>query len=148
MIPMGISQITSSILNAIGLELKSLKNYAISSSLLILSIYFLPRYLGTYSLIAGYFLMSITASIMNLLMLKKRNLLSFEFLKILFKMLLISAFSALIGLSIYKLLSNISFLAMVASAGISLISMFALIYVFNIADVKMFIFKKKHKAAC
>ena len=30
MLPMGLSQITSSILNAIGLELKSLKNYIIS----------------------------------------------------------------------------------------------------------------------
>ena len=146
MIPMGISQITSSILNAIGLELKSLKNYAVSSSLLILSIYFLPRYIGTYSLIAGYLLMSITASIMNLIMLKKRKLLSLDFLKILLKLLIISSISALMGLSIYNLLSSISFLAMIISSSIALTTMFALIYVFNIADIKMLIFRKKYKS--
>lgn len=146
MIPMGISQISSSILNAIGLEMKSLKNYAVSSTLLILSIFFLPKYIGTYSLIAGYLLMSLTASIMNIIMLRKRQLVSFEFLKTLLKLLTIASFSALIGLSIYKLLANISTLALFVSAGLTMSSMLALIYIFNIADIKMLIFRKKHSS--
>ena len=143
MIPMGISQITSSILNAIGLELKSLKNYAISSSLLILSIFFLPKYFGTYALIIGYLLMSLTSSVMNILMLKKRKLVSFDFVKVLLKMLSISIFSALIGISLYKLLSQFQTISMFISSAISMLSMCLLIYVFNIADFKMIIFKNK-----
>ena len=143
MIPMGISQITSSILNAIGLELKSLKNYAISSSLLILSIFFLPKYFGTYALIIGYLLMSLTSSVMNILMLKKRKLVSFDFVKVLLNMLSISIFSALIGLSLYKLLSQFQTISMFISSAITMLSMCLLIYVFNIADFKMIIFKNK-----
>lgn len=143
MIPMGISQITSSILNAIGLELKSLKNYGISSLLLILSIYFLPKYIGTYALIVGYLLMSTTSSIMNVIMLKKRGLISFEFLKIALKMIAISIFSALLGLSIYYLFSNIWIVALFVSGTITMLSMLLLIYIFNITDIKMFIYKKK-----
>lgn len=143
MIPMGISQITSSILNAIGLELKSLKNYAISSSLLILCIFFLPKYFGTYALIIGYLLMSLTSSTMNILMLKKRKLVSFDFVKVLLKMLSISIFSALIGISLYKLLSQFQTISMFISAGITMLSMALLVYIFNVADFKMIIFKNK-----
>lgn len=143
MLPMGISQITSSILNAIGLELKSLKNYAIASTLLIISIYFLPKYIGTYALIVGYLLMSTTSSIMNIVMLKKRGLMSFEFLKTALKMLGISIFSALIGISIYQLFSKFSIISLFISAGFTMLSMVLLIYIFNIANIKMFIFKNK-----
>ena len=145
MIPMGLSQITSSILNAIGLELKSLKNYSISSALLIISIILLPKYIGTYSLIIGYLLMSLSASIMNLCMLKKRNIVSFEFLKLILKMIAISLFSALIGYSIYSLLSKFLIVALLISSTITTISMLTLIYIFNIADIKMLFIKKKNK---
>ena len=143
MLPMGISQITSSILNAIGLELKSLKNYSISSALLILSIFFLPKYIGTYALIVGYLLMSVTSTIMNIIMLKKRNLVSLKILNTILKMLLISVFATLLGLSVYSLFSEIYFISLILGGGVSVISMMILIYIFNIADIKMFIFKNK-----
>ena len=145
MIPMGISQITSSILNAIGLELKSLKNYGISSLLLILCIYFLPKYIGTYSLIVGYLLMSSTSSVMNIFMLKKRNLVSFEFIKTALKMISIAIFSALIGFSIYFLFAKYWIISLFISATVTMLSMCLLIYIFNIADVKMFLFKNKKR---
>ena len=146
MIPMGISQITSSILNAIGLELKSLKNYTISSILLIICIFFLPKYLGTFAIILGYLLMSVTASVMNIIMLHKRKLISFEFFKTLAKMILISIFSAMIGISLFSLLKNIEIIALFVSSGITVISMILLIYIFNIADIKMIIFKNTNKS--
>ncbi len=146
MIPMGLSQITSSILNAIGLELKSLKNYSISSALLILSIIFFPKFLGTYALIIGYLAMSITASIMNLIMLKKRKIISFEFVKIIFKMLSISIFSALIGFSIYSLFAKFNIIALFISGIITMLSMFIFIYIFNIADIKMLLIRKHNKS--
>ena len=144
MIPMGLSQITSSMLNAIGLEIKSLKNYVISALFLILSIFFLPRYIGTYALIIGYFLMSLSSTILNILMLAKRKLIDVSFLKTLATMLAILVISALIGYFVFRLLSSYFVIALFLSAGLTILSTFTLIYVFNIADFKMVIFRNKH----
>ena len=144
MIPMGISQITSSILNAIGLEIKSLKNHAISSAILIACIYFLPKYIGTYALIIGYILMSITSCILNLTMLKRRNLLGFDFLKTILIMISITAFSALFGYFAYNLLLKLGFFALFISSAIIILSSLILIFVFNIGDVKVIFIKKLH----
>ena len=143
MIPMGISQITSSMLNAIGLELKSLKNYVISASLLIFSILFLPKYIGTYSLIVGHFLMSLSSSILNIKMLAKRNLIDFSFIKTLLIMLLTILISSLLGFFVFNLLSKYFIFALFFSATLTLISVFFLIYIFNIADFKMVIMRNK-----
>ncbi len=144
MLPMGISQITSSILNAVGLEMKSLKNYAISSTVLILCIFFLPKYIGTFSLIVGYILMSLVSSLLNLSMLKKRNLVDFSFSKIILIMLGITLISSLLGIFTYNLLSKWSIFALFASAALTLGSTFLLIFTFNIANFKMVILSKFH----
>lgn len=143
MLPMGLSQITSSILNAIGLELKSLKNYTISAILLILSILFLPKFIGTYSLVAGYLLMSTTSTILNFMMLSKRNLVNFSFIKVVFIMLGASILSAFLGISIYNLLKAYQIVALFIGSGVTVLSMLILIYTFNIADIKVVIFRKK-----
>lgn len=143
MIPMGISQITSSMLNAIGLELKSLKNYVISASLLIFSILFLPKYIGTHSLIVGHFLMSLSSSILNIKMLAKRNLIDFSFIKTMLIMLLTILISSLLGFFVFNLLSKYFIFALFFSSTLTLISVFFLIYIFNIADFKMVIMRNK-----
>jgi len=71
MIPFGITSITSSILNAIGLELKSMKNYILGAVLLLLCVWFLPKYIGIYALVWGMGLCMITSGILNLIMIKK-----------------------------------------------------------------------------
>lgn len=144
MLPMGISQITSSVLNAVGLEMKSLKNYAVSSAVLIACIYFLPKYIGTFALIVGYILMSSISSILNLAMLKKRNLVSFDFIKTIFTMLGVTAFSASLGIFIYNLLSNLNIIALFVSASITMGSALLLIYTFNIGNFKIVILNKLH----
>ncbi len=148
MIPLGISQITSSILNAIGLEMKSLKNYVVSAALLFVCIFFLPKYLGTYALILGYFLMSATSSVLNIMMLAKRKLVSFTFVKTILIMLAITLFSALPAYFIYNLLSDYFVVALFVSSAIVVASTILLILVFNVADFKMVLFRKsRHKNA-
>ena len=141
MLPLGLSQITSSILNAIGLELKSLKNYVISALFLIVSILFLPKYIGTYSLIVGYLAMSTISSILNIAMLKKRNILGNAYIKTMITMLLISVMCALLGYFISNLISNL-FISIFISVGVIVVSMAMLIYSLNIADFKIIIMKK------
>lgn len=144
MLPMGISQITSSILNAIGLELKSLKNYFVSAILLILSILILPKFIGTYALIVGYFLMSLSSSVMNIYMLNKRGLIDFKFLKVIKNMLLITAIAAFAGSLVRKLLKNSIILSIAIGGTLTFVLTLALIFLLNVADFKMVIFKRNH----
>ena len=147
MIPLGLSQITSSILNAIGLEMKSLKNYILSSSVLILCIFFLPKYFGTFALIIGYFLMSLISAIMNVSMLMKRNLVSLGFLKTILMLLITNLISACLGIFIYNLLQFNLLLYIIISAIFTLGSNLLLIICFNIANVKIIFFKQHKKFA-
>ena len=143
MLPLGISQITSSILNAIGLEIKSLKNYVVSALLLILSITILPRFIGTYALIVGYLLMSVSASIMNIFMLSKRNLVDYKFLKVAGTMIVITIVSAFVGCFVCKLLKNALILSIAIGGSLTMICTLALIVLFNVADFKMILMRKK-----
>lgn len=71
MLPMGINNITSSILNSMGLEVKSFIHYVLGSVFMILGIIFLPKYLGIYSLAVGMGASLIISGILNLKMIKK-----------------------------------------------------------------------------
>lgn len=144
MIPLGFSQITSSVLNAVGLELKSLKNHIVSSALLILCIIFLPIYIGTFALIVGYFLMSITSAIMNAFMLKKRKLIDLSFLKTLFTVLLIIALSSAFGYIINSLICFNDIISMFISSIITLAITIGFMLIFNVANFKVILFRKRH----
>lgn len=71
MFPMSITMISTSMLNSLNLERKTLLYYIIGASFLLFSIYFLPKYVGIYSLIIGLMLSYLTTAICNLLLLKK-----------------------------------------------------------------------------
>ena len=145
MIPMGISQITGSILNAIGLEIKSLKNSAISAALLFLAIYFLPKYFGVYALIIGMFLLTSTQSILNIKMLKKRNVIDHHVINILFSMLLLILPCVLLGIFTFNIATKFLslFFSISLSAIISSGLLLILVFVTNISNIKMFIFKRR-----
>lgn len=71
MFPMSITLITTSMLNSLNLEKKTLFYYLIGAGVLLICIYFLPKYIGVYSLILGLLLSYIITSIFNLILLKK-----------------------------------------------------------------------------
>ena len=71
MLPLGLTNISSSILNALGLEMKSLKNYILGSILMLLSIWFLPKYIGVRAIIVGMGVCMTLASILNIRMISK-----------------------------------------------------------------------------
>jgi len=155
MITMGITQITSSILNAIGLEIKALKNYCIGAISLLLCIWFLPKYLGAMSLVIAMLSLSLISGVLGLSMLKKRKLLHANLSVNTFKLVIITIMSTLITNICYKSLSLIisTFFACAISSIISFISFFLLCLMFNIAIVKIMVankvfkfFKRKKKA--
>ena len=79
MLPLNINQITTSLLNSIAEEKKTLLHYAIGSIFLIASILILPKYVGVMSLTIGMTLCFSVTSILNLLTLRKKINISFGF---------------------------------------------------------------------
>lgn len=145
MIPMGINQISSSILNSIGLEIKSLINYAISALFLFICIYFGPKYMGVNALILGMAGLSTITSVLNLIMLNKRKLLSSYTFKVLGIMIGLCIPTCLLGHLIYNLLIKFLplFISLVIGGIVCVGSLALLVYCTNLANVRAFIFKKK-----
>ena len=71
-IPLCLTNISSSILNAVGLELKSFKNYILGAIIMLVCIWFLPKYVGINSLIWAMGCCFTTSAILNIRMLKKQ----------------------------------------------------------------------------
>jgi Polysaccharide biosynthesis protein. len=70
--PMGLNQITLSVLNSMGLERKSFKNYVLGTSLLIVCLLTLPKYIGVYAIAVGSALCFSLTSVLNLKILSKK----------------------------------------------------------------------------
>ena len=146
MLPLGISQITSSLLNSLGLEIKSLVNYGVSAVLLFVCIFFLPKYIGTNALIVGMGLMSTVASILNIRMLKKRGLFESGFYKFLAKVGSYATVSGVFGFFLMKLLMLFlpEFVYTLITGIVCVGLMIFFYFVFNVSGVRGFmVFKKK-----
>lgn len=82
--PLVINQLSTSVLNAIGKEKTTLKNFVIGSVPLIISITFLTTYLGVLSLALGFFLSFTTTASLNLFALTKQRSVSLNTYKKMF----------------------------------------------------------------
>ena len=71
-LPLCLTNISSSILNSMGLELKSFKNYIVGAICMLLCIWFLPKYIGIQSLIWAMGSCFTISSILNIRMIKKQ----------------------------------------------------------------------------
>ncbi len=107
MLPMGINNITSSVLNSLGLEVKSFLNYVLGSIFLMLSILILPSFCGIYSLSVGMSGSLIISSYLNIKMIKKHIKIDNLILKDTLKMCLCLIPSILINKWIFNLLNLI-----------------------------------------
>ncbi len=71
MIFMSLSNITTSMLNSMGLENKTLIYYVISSIFMLACIWFLPTLIGIYALLAGFTFVFGLTTVLNLILLHK-----------------------------------------------------------------------------
>ena len=144
---MGISQISSSILNSIGLEIKSLVNYALGAVALFVCIFFLPKYIGAYALVIGLGLMNIITATLNIRMLKKRDLINGKYLKFLLSCIIFVIICSIIGFfvnNIFNLFLPL-FISTMLTGIICVLFMIGLFYVTNIANFKGFLIIKRKK---
>lgn len=71
-LPLCISQITTTILNSMNCEKRTLLNFCIGAAAMIISVLFLTRYIGVYSYGVGLALSQIICAALNLHLLKKK----------------------------------------------------------------------------
>ena len=71
-IPLCLTNISSSILNAVGLEIKSFRNYILGGIFMLVGIYVLPLYIGIDALIYSMGICFTCSAILNLRMLRKK----------------------------------------------------------------------------
>lgn len=146
LLPLGVSQITSSILNALGKERHGLLIQSIGAIILIISIIVLPKYCGIYSLLYGFFAMNVVTCILNLLVIK--NYLCYKPLSILIKNLIMCIPACLFALFVNGICTSTTMsnlLSIIASSSVSVGSLIIMLITFNMVDLNQFFQKKTKK---
>lgn len=138
MLPLGLTNITSSLLNSLGYEVKSMKNYVLGAILLILSIWILPKFVGINSLIFGFGSLFTITSILNIRMLKNIVGESLNISKFLWLSIIFILPSASITSLVCNLMLNFTtkFFALAISCTLGTIFYVLLCLIFNLIEVK------------
>ena len=146
MLPISLANITSSILNALNLEIKSFKNYILGSILLILSLWFLPQFIEVRALIYGMALCMASVSILNLRMIVKSTNSKFKVLKPILCMSLFLLPSSLLCSYSYTIFATFypSIITLIFSASIGVITFAVLCIVFGFLKIDFFVSKFKN----
>ena len=141
MIPIGLTNITSAILNALGYELKSMKNYLIGSVLMLLAMWFLPQFIGINSIIVAMGLCLTISAYLNLKMINKVTTSKVGIKKQLIAMLLCSIPVASLTNFMTSILNHFLPLFFNLAVSCSLVAFFflALCQIFKIADIKVWV---------
>lgn len=147
MIPMGISNIASAILNSVGLEVKSFVNYVIGDIFMFLAIFILPQFVGINALIIGMGLSAVISSTLNILMLKRKLKIKVE----ISKTLVIMALLSLPTIALTSFLSSIfsfimpDFFNIALSGIIGAVIFVVLCMVFNVVNFSGYLVQFKEK---
>lgn len=149
MLPLGLTNLSSSILNATGGETKQFKNYIVGGIAMLISIWFLPKYIGIRALIWGFGICFTLSAILNLIMLKKTVGCKIQIKRD----LILQAIFILPTASLCSFLCNILgnyinlFFNLAITCSISAVFYILLCMMFNVIDIKSFFvtFKARFK---
>lgn len=138
MLPMGLNNITSSLLNSLGYEIRSCINYFIGAIVMLLAMWFLPIICGINALFLGTGLCMCVTSALNFFMLKRKTKISLKLFKPLSLLCFITLPCAALVSFIDKLCVMVMppFFAIVISCTVGVVFYLLLCMVFNIVDVK------------
>ena len=149
MVPLGLTNITSSILNTLGYEVKSMKNYIIGGIVMLICIWFLPEYIGIYSVVVGMGFCMVISSVLNIIMINKITTSKVRIIKSIFLMFVCSLPVASLVSFLCGLLAHFMplFFNLAISCGVGLVSFLALCQVFDIIDIRVWFisFKERFK---
>lgn len=145
-VPMAVTTITSSMLNALGMEVKSFINYLVGSVFLFVSIWFLPALIGIKSLIVGMGLCVTATSVLNILMIKRKLKIKLGIVKPLCLMVIFSLPTSALTFFVTNLLEGVLplFFNLAVSCSLGAIMFVLLCGIFNLINFKgMFVEVKK-----
>lgn len=149
MVPIGLTNITSSILNSLGYEVKSMKNYIIGGVVMLVCIWVLPAYIGIYSVVVGMGLCMVISTVLNIRMINKITTSRSRVAKSTFLMAICCVpVASLVSFST-NLLSHFMplFFNLAISCSLGLAAFLALCQVFDLIDIRLWFinFKQKFK---
>ena len=145
MVPLSLSAITASILNALNLEVKSFSNYLIGSFMLVLSLWFLPQYIGVRALIFGMALCMCIITILNLKMINFKTVANNGLLNPIVKMSLFILPASLLSTYTYNLFTFFfpKFLCIMFAGGLGTLMFVLLCLVFNVINLDLWFLSLK-----
>lgn len=139
-LPLVLNNISSSVLNALNLEVKSFVNYIMGMIVMFISLCGLTFVIAEKAIIVSFFLSIATATILNLKMIRKvvPNVAQ-DIIPITFKYCLIILPTSVLGHLISNCLYNFmpAFIAGLIGGGISIISTFVLVTIFKVYNPKI-----------
>ncbi len=147
MLFMSLSNITTSILNSMGLENKTLLYYIISGLVMLLCIWFLPSVCGIYSLLIGFCAIYGITTVLNLILMHKNCAQKPKYLKFIWMAFLLLIPTTLFGLMLEKLLLPIlgEFLSLLVCSALMMIFNGLLFIGFNLVSAELLRSKLKFR---
>lgn len=139
-----LSTVTTSILNSIGLEHKTLVCFIISGVFMLASAFFLPAFIGIYALLVGLSFVYALSTILNLVLIHKNCKKKPKYLKFFISTCLFIVPACLVGLALkHALLSPLGNLLSLLVISVVVSAIFILLCLFfNLSDVKTLIKKR------
>lgn len=160
LLPLGLTNITSALLNSLGLEQKSFINFVIGAIVMFLALWFLPPLLGVNALVWGMVFNYLIIATLNILLIKRKAKVNIKFTKMIFKMAILILPCGALSAFVVSLCEYFvpTFLTLIIGGIVSVISFVLLASALNIIDIKTFLvyaqkrfkftklsFKKKHQ---
>ena len=136
MLPMSICMITTSMLNSLNCERRTLVFYLCGAAFMLACVFLLPRYIGVYSLIAGMLGQYLITAVLNYFAIRKKLGEKMYVNRFFVKAFLFMIPTILFGIMLNRILSAIVVNAVVCIAGSILTALFGFAFypVFGMAD--------------
>lgn len=144
---MSLSSITTSILNSMGLERKTLVYFLLSGILMLLSIWFLPKLIGVYALVVGFTFIYGLTSLLNLKLISKHCKIKPNHLKFITSSLLIMLPVTVFGALLENLLiATLGIFFTLIICSVVMTALLGLLYtVFDLVSIDLI--KKRNRSA-
>lgn len=108
LLPMSLNMITTSMLNSLGCEKKTLLYFFFGAAAMLLAVWILPRYIGVYALCVGQALSHVICAVCNLRLLHKQCVKPPVYLQFTLKICLIVAIELALGSFLYPVLTALT----------------------------------------
>ncbi len=151
MLPLGLSNLSTSMLNAVGMEVRGFVNYLFGTIVLVACLFILPKFIGINAIIVGMGLCMAVSTILNISLLSKRLKIKFQLFKIISILCLLTIPCYLIIVNCFGVLKFVfpTIINIAVSACLGCVCYVVLCMICNIIKVSQiklqFLTKKSHK---